>query len=1432
MSLSNTIKLKGLYTFGNELNTSDGSLRVAENVNIDEPNTITKRRGFVDFASRFGDSDNDKIRQIMSYKNVPIAYFKNNLHFYNDSIKDFSMFDGTYFEVSDDIRFKYLEANGNFYFTTSEAIKKISATSSKQFSTSVGYITNAGIPEALDGETKIIFTPTGFLPPQSKTAYKILFGKKDTNNVLNLGASTSRMVVTNTSKDIYTYERFNLIFKSDEDFKAQRTTITCPVKADIKHNTIASGVSDAYILVENAKNKNKYQFYFKKDALSIAPNLVSGATQVEVDITSATTAEEVATALELASINASLTEITTQKSNTAIIYTNTLEGSSNGVTFNNVGTTPTTWTKTDNIVGTDSKYIEKYFKVHTLNENYCVYYGNSRTIETAPTDVGLVGYKFIPVLIENTSNKSYIANQTSIALNNNIGDLFDIILNTSGSNPLVQLTDKIGGNIDDVEQGTLVNSNLEVSTITQGDITKGQNANVEVTFTIPQGIDSTFFYRIYRTAYIQVPEGLTLDDIDPGEECNLVYEGSIPFNSQVGDTISVTDITNETFRNSGEYLYNNPLTGSGVLQNNYAPPVSKDITSFKNFTFYGNTRLQHQMTETATSVDNIVSEVSTISVFKGNQSKTYLFVGEASQYSFTTGTKLDTIEHNLSNPNAKFYLYSAMNLTKYVVYFDKGSASIPTDTDAISVRVDLTEILDTDNVKDKLKQSLSLLGDFSIDTTSGFVLTNTENGISTEPHTPNNNWSEVGTGYGVTTNTQGKGEDLALGHILLSKSASVGLKIERTIRSLVKVLNSDADGFVNAYYLSGQNDLPGKFQVKARTNADETFYLVLNGGVGSDFNPELPEIEGNFTGITKNGNQVILTKVSHDFTQDEEVYINLPNSNPDISGVYSVNVIDVDTISINAPDYLFGTVVDSSYFFPFEKSDNLYSPNRIYFSKLNQPEAVPLVNYLDIGAKDDPIERIVALRDFMFILKTDGIYVLSGDNGVWNVRMQDTEIILCPDSAVVLNNQIYMVTNSGVVTINENTPVIISRMIENKFQEFYNYRDLVRKLGFGVSYRDDRAYIFWLPTEKTDTACTRAFRYNYLEQEWTTWTTGAEATCGLVIGSAKTELYIGTGNRPQMMKERKNLDPYRLRIDYCDRDFGVELGIDSVIRNNYRLSSVEDVEADDSIVQIQYLNIQFFNRFLRKLDDDSGIPYDQFFNSFECKTGYNLASLLNSVSQKLVEIDTQGTVVYRQVVNTDWVDMQEKFNLLMGDLNNPNSMSVFRDYSLSEGTVEYEYVIRSVNIGSNEITLVSSTSEFIQGDLTVYKRIVSVVEANPIHFGNPSSLKQINQGYLLSDQNNYYKMKLEYKTDLSPYFEGISYFGKNPGYWNYGDYGWDNKNYFGGDGSDAPKRTIIPRNKQRCRYISVKFEHSVARDYVKIVGVAHNVREVSEKAYK
>lgn len=1432
MAISNTLKFKGLYTYGNELTPPEGSLRVADNVNIDEPNVISKRRGFSDFSNYFSTSTDSTVRQLMSYKNTPIAYFDNSLYFYNIKTDNFDKFHGNYFEISDDIRFKYAEVNGNFYFTTSDSIKKISALNASQFSTESNYITNAGVSEALDGEVKIVYNPSGFLPPQSKAAYKILFGKKDINNVLNLGASTARMVAINSSKDVFTYEKTNLVFKEDEDFQAQKTSMTCPDTNKIKQNSISSGISDAYILLENAKNQNKIQIYFKKDVNAIAPTLVPGAVQLEVDISTLTTALEVAEAIELVLINNPPVSITFIRSNNIIIFTNTEEGISNGVTFSpNVGTTAGAWTKIDLVVGTESHYIEKYFVLHSDTDKYCIYYGNSRTIDNLPSDPSIIGHKFIPILIANTSSKSFIANQTSIIVGTALSSILSVALNVSASNPIIQITYKLGGNLTDDEQGTLDVSSFEVIVLNQGSISKGQNANVEVIFTVPQGIDTTYFYRIYRTSFIQVDEGLVLDDIDPGEECNLVYEGSVT--TGPGSSINVLDITNETFRNSGEYLYNNPITGDGILQNNYIPPVARDITVYKNYTFYANTKLQHQITNTVVSVDNLVNGISKFNISKGSTTKSYTFTGQPLSYTLTTPDKASVLEHNLTNPNAKLYVYSAMDLTKYVIYFDKGSATIPVDNDAIALKVDLTEISNSTNISSMLLETLTLIGDFIVaDGSVNVSIINNENGLTTHPTTPTASFSDLGVGFGLSITQEGTGEDLVDGNIFLSNSPSVGLKIERTIRSLVRVLNADMTGFVNAYYLSGQNDLPGKYLLKLRTNEDTYFYITITDGNGSDFNPEIPSTENDITSIVKDDDYVIITVPNHEFLENEEVYFNLPDSLPNISNIYSVSVIDSNNVKILNPDFMGGDSNNSFYFFPFEKSDNLYSPNRIYYSKYSQPEAVPLVNYFDVGSKDSPIERILALRDYMFVLKTDGVYIVSGDAGQWMDRMQDTEIILCPDSAVILNNQIYMVTNSGVVTINETTPIIISRMIENVFSGYYNYRDLVRKLGFGVSYRDDRAYIFWMPGNENDTSCTQAYRYNYLEQEWTRWTTGAEASCGLVIGAAKTDLYIGSGSRSIIMKERKKLENYKLRIDYCDRDFQVDLGVDAVIENKYRLSSLEDVEVNDTLIQIQFLNIQFFNRFLKKLDTDDGIPYNNFVNDYTCKTGNNLADKYNQLNVKLIDIDTKGTIQNREASNTDWVELQHQFNLLMGDLNVFNSMSVFQDYDLSEGTIEYEYIITNANYTTNEVLLNNMSTEFIQGRMTIYKHIESVIETNPIHFGNPSSFKQVRQGYLLVDQNNYYKMKLEYSTDLSQYFEGNEYFGRNPGYWNFGEYNWKDHNYFGGDGSDSPRRTFIPRNKQRCRYISVKITHSIARDRFRLVGVAHDVREFSGRAYR
>ena len=100
-----------------------------------------------------------------------------------------------------------------------------------------------------------------------------------------------------------------------------------------------------------------------------------------------------------------------------------------------------------------------------------------------------------------------------------------------------------------------------------------------------------------------------------------------------------------------------------------------------------------------------------------------------------------------------------------------------------------------------------------------------------------------------------------------------------------------------------------------------------------------------------------------------------------------------------------------------------------------------------------------------------------------------------------------------------------------------------------------------------------------------------------------------------------------------------------------------------------------------------------------------------------------------------------------------------------------------MNQKTSEITF-NEVTDIIQGTLVVYKQIKTQIRFNPIHFGNASSWKQINYGYVLFDQNNFYKMTVQYNSDLSAYFEGKTFFGKGVGFWGSSEWGFvKNNNY-------------------------------------------------------
>jgi hypothetical protein len=60
--------------------------------------------------------------------------------------------------------------------------------------------------------------------------------------------------------------------------------------------------------------------------------------------------------------------------------------------------------------------------------------------------------------------------------------------------------------------------------------------------------------------------------------------------------------------------------------------------------------------------------------------------------------------------------------------------------------------------------------------------------------------------------------------------------------------------------------------------------------------------------------------------------------------------------------------------------------NAIMWSKVDEPEAVPLVNIDYVGSSNDPILKIVGLRDAVFIIKEkEGVYQLTGEAPPFNI---------------------------------------------------------------------------------------------------------------------------------------------------------------------------------------------------------------------------------------------------------------------------------------------------------------------------------------------------------------------------------------------------------------------------------------------------------------
>ena len=1409
------LKVRSLSTYHNPLGLPEGSLLTANNIVIDRNDTARPRRGF----SNYGDvTDGDQsIKTLINYKDRILRHVGGTLQFDSDAEDGtFTTFSGSYTEIESGLRIKSVEASGNLFFTTDDGIKKISGTISSgitNFTSQDKFIKDAGGPSALDVRGSLIFEDGAFLPPLSKTAYRVVWGSRDSNNNLVLGSPSSRTIIVNTDSDKSTHE---------------------------------------------------------------------------------------------------------------------------------VSTLDTTWASNSNGFIAATELEEKYFLFEDGDGTLFFVWFNLDNSSSVPSTSQTVGRIAIEANIVTGDGEATIASRIATALTSSTANV-----STAIAGNIVTIANLSGGDVSDISDGA-ASTGILFATSIGGSSSVGKSSSVELMFNIPFDADtSDFFYQLYRTGIATATTEDGVNDLEPGDEMNLVFESNLTSDDLLASEITIKDETPDTFRQSGTLLYTNPVSGEGILQANEKPPMAKDVEIFQNSVFYANTQTKHSIQFNMLSAENFVSEQSKFIVGNSNIEKTYTFVGDTEKSTVTTTAFAAITDKSYILAN------SATNERKYFFWLDKiGDDVEPSDTDTegrIAIRVSIVGAVTSDDVATILASSVDDQTDFTSSATgSDVTITNSKNG----------NADDTADGISATlfnfvTNIQGDGEQantLEGGDVLKSSLVSAGQSIDETARSLVHIINSDTDtkekteiscsalllgndgesflmtdsrdvnkiqfyydttgadatiptpavgytlervnvsadltadgvatatessmgsvlgglsfnttvstnvvtvenvedgpsedssdidtGFtftvtqhgtyespVSAFYLSGVDDLPGIILLRSKNLSDPEFYIGVQDDVDDitkQFSPVMSEAKTitNIVDLVTTPDTVEVTSAAHGYATGSEVYL----FNNDILGKYTILSATTNDFVIEAT---FISDTGGRAMLANRVSSNDVTPNRVFFSKSDKPEAVPLTNYIDVGGKDAPIERIVALRDNLFVLKTDGVYILTGTIAPnFSVRLLDNSVaIVAPDSAARLNNQIYMLSTQGVATVSDGGVGVISRRIEDRIFDVTGDGFSTRTAGFGIGYETDRSYLLWVPTKKEDTVATQVYRFNTFNQSWVRWT--ELDAISSVVNSSDDKIYLASGDSPYIRKERKGEG----RKDHADSDGPLKVIVqpDGATDTQLELNSVSDIIEGDVLVQLQYVTVAKFNRTLRKLDSDAqmgNLPSGDGYNeNLEMSIGSDLKLSLLAL---VIKVDLQDTSQgYSIPTGNTFEELRDDYNVLIDELNASIGVG-YNNYKEVIDSTEFEAIILEKDSSSGVVTL-EYPMPMMTGDITYFKGIISEIEWAPQHFGDPSILKQIAEGTVMFDGNNFVSAELGFSSDMSKDVTIKKFSGRGVGFW--GGWVWGD-NAWGGEGTDVPYRTLIPREKQRCRYMSVKFVHRNAREEFSVLGISLNVRPLSTRAYR
>lgn len=173
---------------------------------------------------------------------------------------------------------------------------------------------------------------------------------------------------------------------------------------------------------------------------------------------------------------------------------------------------------------------------------------------------------------------------------------------------------------------------------------------------------------------------------------------------------------------------------------------------------------------------------------------------------------------------------------------------------------------------------------------------------------------------------------------------------------------------------------------------------------------------------------------------------------------------------------------------------------RLGISVPSIPDAVPELNYIDIGDTAYPIYRVVAAKDTVYIVKGDGLYMAFGQSPTsLTVQLVDSTIV--PPSADIAANWVtvrgdtlYMMSTRGPVAVTGQGVATFGQDVMETFREELRPSCDIASTLTACAAGSSAAHPYVLFSWVTAGDVSRTFVYNTLSNTWTTWTARGRVT--------------------------------------------------------------------------------------------------------------------------------------------------------------------------------------------------------------------------------------------------------------------------------------------------------------------------------------------------